>query len=97
MNNLRSVLGAVALTAVVTQPAFAGEPAPAEATLAAAFGGSTAAVEVLDYEQMAQTEGKLAPLLLPLTIVGVDLALIGAFWGVYIPYISGDCSYCVIP
>jgi len=98
MKNLRRLMGSAALAVAVSQPVLAAEPAPAELALANAFAGSTAAVEVLDQREMEETSGKLAPLLLPLTIVAVDLALIGAFWGVYLPFTtSGSCQYCSLP
>jgi hypothetical protein len=88
---------ALALATLVAQPALAGDrPAPAD-TLAAAFGDTAGmAVARLDAATMDSTRGRLAPLLLPLSIAGLDLALIGAFWGVYLPnYVFTDrCSGC---
>jgi hypothetical protein len=98
MNNLRNVIGAAAVAALVSQPVLATEPAASELALSAAFGEEFGAVQVLDQRDMEQTSGKLAPLMLPLTIVAVDLALIGAFWGIYLPYTThGPCHYCVSP
>jgi len=98
MKNLRSVVGAVALATIVSQPVLAADPAPEDQALANAFGGGAAAVQVLERQELEQTSGKLAPLMLPLTIAAVDLALIGTFWGIYLPYTShGPCHYCVQP
>ena len=40
----------------------------------------------LDPFAMESTRGGLGPLAIALGIAGVDLALMGFFWGVYVPY-----------
>ena len=40
----------------------------------------------LDPIAMESTRGGLGPLAIALGIAGVDLALMGFFWGVYVPY-----------
>jgi len=43
-------------------------------------------INELDPIAMESTRGGLAPLAIALGIAGVDLALMGFFWGVYVPY-----------
>ena len=43
-------------------------------------------INELDPIAMESTRGGLGPLAIALGIAGVDLALMGFFWGVYIPY-----------
>ena len=43
-------------------------------------------VDLLSTEEMNNTEGAIAPLVF--AIIGVDLALISVYWGVYIPFIQ---------
>ena len=42
----------------------------------------------LDVVQMETLRGGLAPLGIALGIAGLDLALMGFYWGVYVPYYS---------
>ena len=42
----------------------------------------------LDVVQMEMLRGGLAPLGIALGIAGLDLALMGFYWGVYVPYYS---------
>lgn len=83
-------------------------PAPAQSAAAiavGAFGGTAVSgVELLDTADLQDTRGRLLPLLGSIgpiaTIVGIDLALIGAFWGVYVPTYAptagaaGTCFAC---
>ncbi|MEM1403099.1 MAG: hypothetical protein AAGG55_07205 [Pseudomonadota bacterium] len=69
-------------------------------TLSAAFeGGLPADASLLDNRAMEQTHGQLWPLVGGIAaIVGVDLALAGYFWGVYVPSMGGgSCATCTIP
>ena len=43
-------------------------------------------INELDPIAMESTRGGLGPLAIALGIAGVDLALMGFFWGVYVPY-----------
>ncbi len=53
----------------------------------------------LDPLAMESTRGGIAPLAIALGVAGVDLALMGFFWGVYLPYYapSGPSSYTEAP
>jgi len=94
MKILKKVLCVIGLVSMANQPLYAGSLEGAEhAQLVAAFGhdvSMTADVAVLDEQVLQETDGRMAPLALALAITGVDLALAGFFWGVYVPhYYSG--------
>jgi hypothetical protein len=72
-------------------------PTGEAAWLADAFGGASAGtVSRLSAPEMAQTRGRFAPMVAYIgAVAGLDLALAGFFWGVYIPsYGGGGCSSC---
>ena len=98
MNKLNTLLYATALASFVSLPAFAGGlPANSAANFAGdAFSlesGTTEQVDFLSEREMEETKGELAFLIA--AIVGVDLALIGTFWGVYVPTAgAGGCVNC---
>jgi len=94
MNILKKLLCAIGIASVVSQPLYAGTSQGAEqAQLIAAFGhdiSATSDIAVLEEDVLQETDGRMAPLALALAITGVDLALAGFFWGVYVPhYYSG--------
>ena len=98
MNILKKLLCVVGIASVVIQPLYAGAlqgnlQGAEQAQLIAAFGHdvtATSDVAVLEEDVLQETDGRLAPLALALAITGVDLALAGFFWGVYVPhYYSG--------
>ena len=94
MNTLGKLLCAIGIASVVSQPLYAGTSQGAEqAQLIAAFGhdiSATSDIAVLEEDVLQETDGRMAPLALALAITGVDLALAGFFWGVYVPhYYSG--------
>jgi hypothetical protein len=91
MKRIRQLIIPFALASLFTQPVLAGpEFAEPDATaVAAAFAGSDelpSSLALLSDAEMAATEGRFAPLGLALAIASVDIALIGVFWGVYVPY-----------
>lgn len=97
MNTLKKLLCAIGIASVVSQPLYAGTLQENEqAQLLAAFGHDVSAasdVVVLEEDILQETDGRLAPLALALAITGVDLALAGFFWGVYVPQYYGGMHY----
>jgi hypothetical protein len=64
----------------------------------AAFGGSDempASLAVMGDAEMASTRGRFAPLMgVVLGVAAVDIALMGFYWGVYIPrYVNQESNY----
>ena len=51
---------------------------------------------MLSGAELEDATGRIAPLYLALSIAGVDLALMGFFWGVYVPNYGGggSCAGC---
>ena len=98
MKTFKTLVNAVALASLVSMPAFAGgfTPQPGSSMVDDAFSlkeGSAGQVDFLSEQEMSDTKGELA--FLVAAIVGIDLALIGAFWGVYVPsYGTGGCLKC---
>jgi len=93
MKDLKSLFLAGILGTVAATPGLASAgPDPVRE----AFGGVSPELEWLSDSELDQYRGRFAPLMvLPLTIVAADLALIGAFWGVYVPmYGGGSCVSC---
>ena len=97
MKTLRKIAMPVLLATVVAQPALAGSEVagPGADAVAAAFGGTDempASLAVMADAEMASTRGRFAPLMgVVLGIAAVDLALMGFYWGVYVPsYASQD-------
>lgn len=97
MKNFKNLLCAIGVASVISQPLYAGtSQGGAEAQLAAAFGQEITTISdvaVLDDDVLQETDGRLAPLALALAITGVDLALAGFFWGVYMPSYYGGVYY----
>lgn len=98
MNTLKTLLHATALASFVSLPAFAGglTTSSADALAGDAFSleaGAPGEMDFLSEQEMAETKGELA--FLVAAIVGIDLALIGTFWGVYVPIAGGgSCLNC---
>jgi hypothetical protein len=98
MNSLKKIVHATALASLVSLPAFAGDlTANSSGTLAGeAFSlevGGAGEIDFLSEQEMVDTKGELA--FLVAAIVGIDLALIGTFWGVYVPNAGGgSCLNC---
>jgi len=95
----KNLVNSIALASFVSLPAFAGgfTAGPGSVMIDDAFSleaGSAGQVDLLSEQEMSDTKGQLA--FLVAAIVGVDLALIGAFWGVYVPnYGAGGCLKCI--
>ncbi len=102
MKKLSAIAAGLALATLVSQPVMAGAaPAGAHgpAWVSSAFGGVsplTSGAEVLTDAELESATGRVAPLYLALSIAGVDLALMGFFWGVYVPNYGGggSCAVC---
>jgi hypothetical protein len=82
MKDLKSVLLAGILGTVVATPGLAAVgPDP----VVQSFGSTLPELERVQDSELGQYRGRFAPMLvLPLSIVAADLALIGTFWGVYV-------------
>lgn len=97
MNTLKKSLCAIGIASMVSQPLYAGTSQGAEqAQLIAAFGYDVSVssdVALLEEDVLQETDGRMAPLALALAIAGVDLALAGFFWGVYVPNYSSGVYY----
>ena len=92
----RKHIGAVALSIAMSGSAMAA-PAGEPAWVGDAFGGVTpSTVAALSGADMATTRGRFAPMVVYIgAVAGLDLALAGFFWGVYLPaYGGGGCSSC---
>jgi hypothetical protein len=101
MKKLSSITVGLALAALVSQSVVANATVGYDdaAWVSAAFGGTdvvASGAEVLSPDALAESNGKVAPLILAFSIAGVDLALMGMFWGVYVPNYGGGgfCSGC---
>lgn len=93
MKKLKLMMLSGMFGAVFATPGLAADtPDP----LTTAFGATVPEVERLTAEEMAAYQGRFAQmLLLPLSIAAVDLALIGTYWGLYLPrYGGGSCLNC---
>lgn len=96
MKTIASACQAAVLAVLVAAPALA-EPGPAEPLdLGAAFAGDVPPLERLDTQALEETRGRLPLLAIPLAIAGVDIGLMGLYWGIYVPNYGGGgvCSGC---
>ena len=100
MKTIRKIAMPLLLATVVSQPALAGvqTSGPGSDAVAAAFGGSDempTSLVVMGDAEMASTRGRFAPLMgVVLGITATDIALMGFYWGVYVPkYAKQDSSY----
>lgn len=85
--------GAMAATAV--SPIQPAEPILDRSLVASAFDGIPAGVSALDQQTLEDTQGELWMFIA--AVGALDLALISAFWGVYVPYYgagTGGCFAC---
>ncbi|MFU8765839.1 MAG: hypothetical protein ACNA7T_15015, partial [Haliea sp.] len=95
MKKLSGIAAGFALAALISQPLVAGAASPVaedEAWVNSAFGGASSmpsGVEMLSGAEMEDATGRLAPLFLTFAIAGFDVALMGLYWGVYVPHYSG--------
>ncbi len=103
MKTIRKIAMPLLLATVVAQPALAGvqTSGPGSDAVAAAFSGSDempASLVVMGDAEMASTRGRFAPLLgVVLGIAGVDIALMGFYWGVYVPRYAEQTGSYQIP
>ena len=95
MKKLSGIAAGVALAALISQPLVA-SAAPTSVDNGAwansAFGGVSSmpsGAEMLTGAELESSTGRLAPLVLTFAIAGFDVALMGFYWGVYVPYYSG--------
>jgi hypothetical protein len=95
MKKLSGIVAGVALAALVSQPLVASASSPGaedNAWAKSAFGGASSmpsGAEMLSGAELEDATGRLAPLALTFAIAGFDVALMGFYWGVYVPYYSG--------
>ncbi len=95
MKKLSGIAAGIALAALVSQPLSASAAPPAVedgAWVSSAFGGVSpmaAGAEMLTDAELENARGRLAPLALTFAIAGFDVALMGFYWGIYVPYYSG--------
>jgi len=96
MKKLAKASQAAALAALVSVPAFASGNAEEPVDLNRAFGGDAPVLERLDTPAMEDTRGRLSFLAIPLAIAGVDIGLMGLYWGIYVPTYggTGSCTGC---
>ena len=102
MKTLQTLTASLVFTVALGQPGLASaaaEPA-AEPWLVSAFAGDASLEQArpLDEQAMIENRGEMAPLIgVVAGIAGLDLALMGFYWGYYIPTVSsggGSCSGC---
>ena len=96
MQGCRKQAGVMALSITMSAASMAA-PTGEAGWVGDAFGGRIAGTVVpLSERDMRATRGRFAPLVAYIgAVVGLDLALAGFFWGVYIPnYGGGGCSSC---
>lgn len=103
MKTLSAMTSSVALAALLFNPlASAAVPSTDEAWVADAFGSSSVAVDGTTHLSALELEastGRIAPLAFAFMVAGVDVALIGVYWGVYLPIYGGgggggSCAVC---
>jgi hypothetical protein len=99
-NVITSVASGLLLSAMFCNTAAAMSPASSQDIVGAAFAELPAAqFELLDEQAMDATEGKALPMLAVVSIIGgvvtVDLGLIAAYWGIYVPYYAPTTGNCV--
>jgi hypothetical protein len=97
MKKLSGIAAGLALAALISQPLVA-SAAPTAAVEGAwvnsAFSGVSplgAGAEMLTAAELENSTGRIAPLALTFAIAGFDVALMGFYWGIYVPYYGGGC------
>ncbi|MDO8860507.1 hypothetical protein Q6D67_02250 [Haliea sp. E1-2-M8] len=102
MKKLPGIAAGLAFAALISQPlVVSAAPAAADDTawVNSAFGGVSpmaSGAEMLTGTELESATGRLAPLTLAFAVAGFDVALIGVFWGVYVPNYGGggSCTGC---
>jgi hypothetical protein len=103
MKKLSGIAAGFALAALISQPLHAiAAPITADDSswINDAFGGVSSAatdIELLDKAALEQSRGAFAPLAFAVATITIDFALLGFYYGVYIPTVStsgGTCSGC---
>lgn len=96
MKSIAHICQAAVLAAIVAAPAFADRDATAPIDLDRAFGGDAPALERLESSAMEETRGRFPLMAIPLAIAGVDIGLMGLYWGIYVPNYGGGgaCTSC---
>lgn len=101
MKTLQTLTASLTLAVAMGQPlgAAAAPGAAGSDWLAASFADSAALEQAhpLDEAAMADSRGQMAPLIgVVAGIAGLDLALMGFYWGYYVPTVSGggSCTGC---
>jgi len=91
MNVMRKLVLPFLAAMMIAQPVLAGPEmdGPGAEAITAAFGGGDempTTLAVMGDAEMASTRGRFAPLMgVVLGIAATDLALMGFYWGVYVP------------
>lgn len=102
MKKLSGIAAGLALAALVSQP-LAASAAPAaageNAWVSAAFAGvgpGASGASMLTHTELESATGRIAPIYFALSVAGFDLALMGFYWGVYVPQYGGggSCAGC---
>lgn len=92
MKTIANACHAALLAALVAAPALAEREQTAPLDLDTAFGGDAPSLERLDPQALEETRGRLPLLAVPLAIAGVDIGLMGLYWGIYVPNYGGGGS-----
>jgi hypothetical protein len=96
MKTFNRICGLSLLAGVLAAPTWAVQDADVTLDVQQAFAGEAGAIDVLDREEMTSTEGRFPLMAIPLAIAGVDIGLMGLYWGVYVPNYGGGglCNHC---
>lgn len=93
---MKSAVTGLAIAALTASSMVSAAPAAvtAEAYLKPAGVQTAASVQVMDALELETTRAGFAPLAVALGIAGFDIALMGFFYGVYVPYYAEqEASY----
>ncbi|MDP4651609.1 MAG: hypothetical protein NWR12_04040 [Haliea sp.] len=98
MKTLSAMTSSLTLAALLFNPLAANAaPVGDSPWLADAFGSSNVALEGatnLSPLELESSTGRVAPLAFAFMVAGFDVALIGVYWGVYVPMYGGGCTVC---
>jgi len=88
MTLFKALLACAVICSAMNQTAVASTQAQVNSLAAYAFEGEAGGLtlDILDSATMDDTQGQIWAL--PLAIIAVDFAMMGFFWGVYVPYIA---------
>lgn len=95
MKKSTGIAAGIALAALISQPLVVSAASPIAddaAWVTSAFGSAVSipsGAEMLSSTEMEEATGRFAPLFLTFAIAGFDVALMGLYWGVYVPNYSG--------